>query len=114
MQITPSFVCRTVGRTEQCVCPQAALYEKLSSSAANDDEEHYNVDFLRKGLLSDEAPGMSTGGGRGSAPVDSALDALGQGGVRLPLLIEFMHQRSVSSNNLDIFLNRAPCHYAED
>jgi len=68
---------------ERCVCPQAALYEKLSIAAANDDEEHYNVDFLRKGLLSDEAPGTSSGGGRGSAPIDSALDALGQGGAQL-------------------------------
>jgi hypothetical protein len=61
-----------------CLCRQAALYEKLSATAADDDEERYNVDFLRKGLLSDEAPSAPS-----TQPLDTAFDALGQGGVSL-------------------------------
>ena len=71
------------------MCMQAALYEKLSSAAADDDEERYNVDFLRKGVLSDEAPGTASGAGFGSAPIDTARDALGQGGALRLLLIDF-------------------------
>ena len=72
--------CAAVRLTNGCA-PQAALYEKLSATAGDDEEERYNVDFLRKGVLSDEAPGTSHGAGRGSAPIDTVLDALGQGGA---------------------------------
>ena len=71
---------------------QAALYEKLSATAADDDEERYNVDFLRKGMLSDEAPGLQDGG-RSSQPADTAFDALGGGGVSTadPVATDTMH-----------------------
>ena len=36
---------------------KAALYERLKAGEAGyDDEERYNVDFLRKGFLEDDAP----------------------------------------------------------
>ena len=62
-------------------CLQAALYEKLSAAAANDDEQQYNVDFLRKGVLSDEGLEALHSATRRSPSLDTEHSVLGQGGA---------------------------------
>ena len=61
---------------------KAALYERLASGAADDDAEQYNVDFLRKGVLSDEHPAAPSGGGGsgGGGAWEVAYDAAGAAG----------------------------------
>lgn len=71
---------------------KAELYEKLASGQHDDEEDAYNVDFLRKGTLQDEiAAEQQTwerqrggGDGGGAGPIDSAAAAVrGEGEVFL-------------------------------
>ncbi|KAK9808859.1 hypothetical protein WJX72_005240 [[Myrmecia] bisecta] len=53
---------------------KAALYDKLAAGWADDDEELYNVDFLRKGFLVDER--VDERHRTGEEAVDSAAEAI--------------------------------------
>lgn len=62
------------------------LYERLAAGQYNDDDELYNVDFLRKGTLEDEERSLQhEAAERGpqstsEAPVDSAAGLLSSAG----------------------------------
>ena len=61
---------------------KAALYDRLSVGRFDDDDEQYNVDFLQKGMLSDEMPGDRRRPAQDAAePIDTASMAIRASGT---------------------------------
>lgn len=63
---------------------KARLYDKLASGQHDDEDELYNVDFVRKGTLDDEGREMESFAHEDTAshaPVDSAAAATRKGGA---------------------------------
>lgn len=63
---------------------KAQLYDKLASGQCDDEDEQYNVDFLRKGTLQDEARELDVDSGNPAdmppGPLDTAGPAVREGG----------------------------------